>query len=140
MTGKTLIEDKIERLVELLEKLKDVLFEWEKNQKLKEFLFYAAEKKAEEVVELAVSINQEVLKQRGKVSLSYYESFTQLSIFKKFSLRELDELARTAGFRNRLAHEYLDIDEFIAIRTMQKMLKIYPNYLTKIKKIISSKN
>ena len=88
-----MVEDKIEKLVELLEKLKEVLSEWEKNQKLKEFLFYAAKKKAEEVVEIVVSINQEALKRKGKVSLSYYESFTQLSLFTAFGQQELEGLA-----------------------------------------------
>lgn len=99
-------------------------------------MIYAAEKKAEEIVELAISINQELLKKKGKLGLSYYESFANLAIFGLFTEEELQVLASTAGFRNRLAHEYLDVDPAIALRSMQKILRIYPFYLQKIKQLI----
>lgn len=135
--NKTVIESKIESLIALMEKLKDILKEREKSKSMQEFLLYAAEKKAEESVELAISINQELLKSKGKISPSYYDSFMDLAAFNVFSEAELRELAGTAGFRNRLAHEYLDVDEKIAVRSMERMLKTYPVYLQKIKKIIS---
>lgn len=130
-----ILESKLDSLTELLGKLKDILEEHKKNVNLKEFLVYAAEKKAEEAVELAVSINQELLKEKGKIALSYYDSFTNLKIFGLFENGELKELANTAGFRNRLAHEYLEIDHDLALRSMKKLLRIYPVYLQKVKKI-----
>jgi uncharacterized protein YutE (UPF0331/DUF86 family) len=133
---KVVIESKISSLLSLLEKLKTILKEYETNKTLKEIIFYAAEKKAEEIVELAISINQELLKEKGKISLSYYDSFIDLKSFKSFSEVELKELASTAGFRNRLAHEYLEVNENIAIRSMKNILRIYPPYLQKVKKLL----
>lgn len=133
---KLVIESKIESLIALLEKLKAVLSEYDKNQPLREFLLYAAEKKAEEIVELGISINQEMLREKGKVSSSYYDSFMDLAQFNMFSSAELKELASTAGFRNRLAHEYLEIDSAIALKAMKNILKIYPPYLHKIKQML----
>lgn len=133
---KLVIESKLESLLELLNKLKRVLEEHKQNTKLQEFLLYAAEKKAEEVVELAISINQELLKEKSKVSLSYYDSFMDLIVFKIFSPSELKELASTAGFRNRLAHEYLEVNPEIAMRAMRRMLEIYPKYLQGVRKIV----
>ena len=52
-----LIDSKIESMILLLEKLKAILQEHSRQKVLQEFLLYAAEKKAEEIVELAVSIN-----------------------------------------------------------------------------------
>ncbi len=130
-----IIDGKVESLLDLLEKLRQILKEYNSNEKLKEFLLYAAEKKAEEAVELAVSINQELLKMKSKISSSYYDSFMDLDLFDLFSEKELRELAGTAGFRNRLAHEYLEINPEIAIRAMERILKIYPSYLQKIRKI-----
>jgi len=86
---------------------------------------------------LAISINQELLKEKGKISLSYYDSFMNLKVFHVFSEKELKVLAGTAGFRNRLAHEYLDVDPVIALKTMRMMLNAYPLYAQKVKKIIS---
>ena len=136
MTEKIILESKLESLTELLQKLKAILEEHGRNERLQEFLIYAAEKKAEEIVELAISINQELLKKKGKLGLSYYESFANLAIFGLFTEEELQVLASTAGFRNRLAHEYLDVDPAIALRSMQKILRIYPFYLQKIKQLI----
>ncbi len=134
---KLVLESKIEIMLDLLNKLKAILKEQRLNKKLEEYLLYAGEKKAEEIVELAISINQELLKSKEKLALSYYESFTSLSIFKLFSSEELKDLASTAGFRNRLAHEYLDVDAKLALLSMEKMLRIYPIYLQKIKTLIS---
>ena len=133
---KIIIENKIGNLIVLLEKLEIILKEYEKNSKLKEFLFYAAEKKAEEIVELAISINQELLKFKGKMSQSYYDSFIDLKLFGVFDENFLIKLANTAGFRNRLAHDYLDIDEKIAFNTMKDMLLLYKLYLQKVRKIM----
>ncbi len=133
---KEVIESKLDSLLNLLKKLKEILAERKINLKLKEFLLYAAEKKAEEAVELAISINQELLRNKNKIGKSYYESFTNLSVFKVFSENELKELASTAGFRNRLAQEYLEVNEGLALRSMEKILKIYPPYLQEIRRIV----
>lgn len=136
MMEKEVIESKLDSLLDLLKKLKDILQERKTNLKLKEFLLYAAEKKAEEAVELAISINQELLRSRNKIGKSYYESFVNLEVFKVFNSDELKELASTAGFRNRLAHEYLDVNEGLALMSMEKILKIYPKYVGKIKQLV----
>lgn len=136
MIEKEVIESKLDSLLDLLKKLKEILAERKTNSKLKEFLLYAAEKKAEEAVELAISINQELLRSRNKIGNSYYESFTNLEVFKVFSESELKELASTAGFRNRLAHEYLDVNENVALKSMEKILVIYPKYAGKVKLLV----
>ena len=84
-----LVDSKIESMILLLEKLKAILQEHSRQKVLQEFLLYAAEKKAEEIVELAVSINQELLKTKGKTSLSYYDSFMDLAVFALFLAPEL---------------------------------------------------
>ena len=136
--NKIVIESKIDACTELLHKMKHILAEHAKNKVLQEFLLYAAEKKAEEIVELAVSINQELLRDKGKLGLSYYDSFTNLRVFGAFTEDELKLLASTAGFRNRLAHEYLDVNADVALKSMKKMLQIYPPYLMNVTKIIST--
>ncbi len=133
----TTLLSKLDSLAELLNKLKEILHEQGQNASLQEFLLYAAEKKAEEVVELAVSLNQELLRQKGRLSRSYYDSFIDLKLFSVFSEPDLQELASTAGFRNRLAQDYLEINPQLALQAMKKMVKIYPTYLQTIKKIIS---
>ena len=136
---KTGLDNKIDSMMMLIDKLSTALNELqrEKEPSRNELFMFAAEKKAEEIIELATSINQVLLRTKNKVSVSYHESFTQLSIFNVFTEKELSILASTAGFRNRLAHEYLTVDSKIAVKTMQNMLLIYPLYLKKVKKIMS---
>ncbi|MFB6246465.1 MAG: HepT-like ribonuclease domain-containing protein, partial [Candidatus Pacearchaeota archaeon] len=108
-----IIRKKLESLSNLLEKLEEIISKRENsNEKnIKEYLLFAAVKKAEECVELAITINQSLLESKNKIADSYYESFTELKNFEKFEENELKQLASTTGFRNRLAHEYLPLME-----------------------------
>lgn len=135
--NKNLIREKLESLSEILETLKEILEKRKKSQKeIKKYLLFAAEKKAEECIELAITINQEILESKNKIANSYYESFTELKKFEIFEEDELKKLASTTGFRNRLAHEYLDIDEDITIKSMEKIIEIYPDYIKKINNLL----
>ena len=134
---KEVLNNKVQSLLDLIDKLKEVLEEHKKNISLQEFLLYAAEKKAEEIVELATSINQELLRSKDKFGLSYYDSFIELKIFNVFTEDELKNLANTAGFRNRLSHDYLDVDAEVALKTMKRMIKQYAVYSQKVRKILS---
>ncbi|GEM_PF-1835051 len=136
---KVVIESKLCSLADLLQKMKDILKAHDQNKVLQEYLLYGAEKKAEEIVELAISINQELLKSKGIIGRSYYESFLDLGKLGLFSEEERLWFAGTAGFRNRLAHEYLEVDLTVALRIMQKMGVMYPKYLQVIKKYVSGK-
>ncbi|PIS32172.1 hypothetical protein COT40_01420 [Candidatus Peregrinibacteria bacterium CG08_land_8_20_14_0_20_41_10] len=129
------IEKKLEHIGQLLKKLQRVLKEWD--QKEHEFLLYAAEKMAEEIIETAISINQILLKENlNKISDSYYQSFLDLVELKVFTETEAKKLAPTAGFRNRLAHDYLELDQKIMLKTLKSLLLLYPLYLKKISRFV----
>ncbi len=137
---KIIIEEKLEFIQETLLTLKDILRKREKHPPFSEYLLFAAEKKAEEIIESAISINQEILKSNFlKLSSSYYDSFIDLKKLKVFKNQELTDLASTAGFRNRLAHDYLTLNKNITLKSLEKLLKIYPLYLKKIKYFIDRK-
>ncbi len=135
-----IVQEKIDFIAKTLKVLKDILQKRQENILLKDYLFFAAQKKAEEIVESAISLNQELLKTYFKhLSGSYYESFVDLKRMEIFEEEELIKLASTAGFRNRLAHDYLKLDNKITEKSLEKILEIYPNYLKKIKKFIDQK-
>lgn len=132
------IQEKINFIVETLKTLKDILKKRKQYKQFEQYLLFAAEKKAEEIVESAISINQELLKNYFQhISESYYESFIDLQKTKIFSEDELKLIASTAGFRNRLAHDYLELNPDITLKSMEKILRIYPEYLKKIRKFIT---
>lgn len=131
-----IVKEKIDFITKTLKVLRDIL-EKRKNSPYAEYLLFAAEKKAEEVIEAAVSLNQEILKSHfDHLSGSYYESFTDLKKTALFSDEELRALASTAGFRNRLAHDYIELNPDITLKSIEKLLQIYPDYLKKLKKFL----
>jgi len=95
------------------------------------------ERDCEEIIESAIRINQEILQDGGKLGGTYRESFELLEDFDEFKDPEfLEKLSNSCGFRNRLAHDYINLDDEITVRSAKKILEIYPNYLLKIKKLI----
>ena len=98
----------------------------------------AVERDCEEIVESAVRVNQEILSDLGDVGETYRDSFDKLSSLKLFDKKNLDRLANTVGFRNRLAHDYMDLDEDLTIRSAKGILNLYPKYLVRIVEYIES--
>jgi len=134
------IKGKFTHMVEAMKEMAEALQIYLKKETQNRFYFYAAEKKAEEIVDCAISINKYILyDDLGKSSKSYYDSFIDLKKIEIFSDQFLEKIAQTAGFRNRLAHEYLDLNEKITIDSMKNILKLYPQYLKNIKKYLSEK-
>jgi len=129
----TFIKDSLEKLKRILNLRKE-----EKNPEKEEFLLLSAEKKAEEIIESSIKINQAILKEEfNHFSESYYDSFMDLEKLGIFKDDFLEKLAKTAGFINRLAHDYMDLDEKIVEKTLENILKIYPDYLLRIVEFIS---
>ncbi len=130
--NKDLIKAKLEFIINALEVLRRAIKKAEESSPDTDLYLFAAEKKAEEIVESAISINQEILFGGNKVGKNYYDTFIDLKSLNIFSESELIKFAKSAGFRNRLAHEYMDVDEHIVLNSMEGLLKIYPNYVKKI--------
>lgn len=130
-----MLDEKKGRLIEFINESLDSLriilkkYQDEKKDEEKKILLAALERKAEECVETAIKLNQQVLEAKGKIAESYYSSFIELKILKMFNDNFLKKIASTAGFRNRLAHEYMDLDEKITVDTIRKIVDLYPKYL-----------
>lgn len=133
MTDKNLATKKLTYIVDALKELKEALEHYHNDKENERFYYYAAQKKAEEIVESAISVNQMILMEKLNMqSDNYYKSFTDLEPLEIFTASELEELAKTTGFRNRLAHEYVNLDPNITVKSMKKILNIYPGYIKKI--------
>lgn len=133
----------IKRLEYMKEKLKDLKYDLDKyenekniNERDKKTIQGAIERWAEEIVESAININTQMLKSKNKISDSYYNTFIDMKEFKIFEEELLEKLASTAGFRNRLAHDYMNIDEEIMIGSVKMILKLYKEYIINIAKYL----
>lgn len=102
------------------------------------YFLYAAQKKAEEVIETAITLNQDILYERFEhMSKSYYDTFIDLEKLGIFDKDFLKKIANTAGFRNRLAHEYMELDPQITVSSMRNLVELYPIYANTIEKYLS---
>jgi uncharacterized protein YutE (UPF0331/DUF86 family) len=126
-----------ERLKTLKLAIEDYKIQKKKFEKYKSLK--TIERDAEEIIECATRINQEVLKNNDEFADTYRESFELL-----FELEIIDDedyckkLANTTGFRNRLAHDYIELDPQLTLKTGENILKLYPKYLLKVIDYISS--
>lgn len=90
------------------------------------------ERLSEKIIESAIKINQELLTNKNIFVKSYYESFIELKQLNLFDEKILLQLAQTTGFRNRLAHEYQNLDDEITINSIKKLPELYKKYLQTI--------
>jgi uncharacterized protein YutE (UPF0331/DUF86 family) len=129
------INKRIDYISEKLEKLSISLKKYDdssSDENDKYIALKAIERDCEEIVESAVRVNQEILSDLRSIGDTYRDSFEKLKKLKLFEKELLEKLANTTGFRNRLAHDYIDMDEDITIVSAKNILEIYPKYLTYI--------
>lgn len=134
--------EQLKRFDYILFKLKKIKLHLEKysnaqkeNDLDMEYVFLRSiERDCEEVVECATKINQEILENHSILANSYRETFEKIQeVGILFDKNELEELSSTTGFRNRLAHVYMDLDPKITIKSAKKIVELYPKYLIKVK-------
>ena len=124
---------KIDFVTSKLEDSKKYLKEYDRNEE--DIYLCAIERVIEQVVETTIKINSEILKDQRIIPKSYKDTFLEMKTF-DIDKKLLQEMANTAKFRNELAHEYLDMSKYYAIKNIKNIIKIYPKYLKKIIEIL----
>lgn len=98
-----------------------------------------AERLLERVISRMIDINYHVITERdGIPPKDFYESFTRLAKGAVLSAELAHEMAPAAGLRNRLAHEYNEIDHNKIYEAIGDTLKRVPRYLEAIQQLIES--
>jgi len=94
-----------------------------------------AERYLERIIGRMIDINYHILSEKeNKIPTDFYSSFIELGRKKYLSPRLADIMANSAGLRNRLAHEYDEIDAKKVFKAMGNCLKDVPKYLKSIVK------
>ncbi len=126
----------IDYIAENINMIKIILkkYEMEEDEIDRDIQLAAMEKKAEEIVESAIKINQDFLENHNEIALTYFESFDKLKKYNLFPVDFLDKFSSTAGFRNRLANDYMKLNEQIVIKSVKRILNLYPKYLEIMRK------
>lgn len=124
------------RKMALIEKDLKALFQ---TQKLKqnEWSVFAAERLFERIIGRMIDINFHLVSEiKEVVPKTYYESFILLGEMKILSEHFVLELAPLSGLRNRLAHEYNNLDEKKIAEAIHKYPKPILDYLKAIRKFM----
>lgn len=95
------------------------------------------ERLLQEVVEAAVDVNLHLLRVHGSPSPpDYYRSFTLLGDAGLIPGELAGALAPSTGLRNRLVHEYDDLDDGIVLDAVAEARRLYPRYVGAIEELL----
>lgn len=84
------------------------------------------------IIGRAIDINQHLIAELGGKDITppkdYTESFLLLKNFNVLPEDFLNQIAKSAGFRNRIIHEYNDIDKNLVYNTVGEAIEQYAQY------------
>jgi uncharacterized protein YutE (UPF0331/DUF86 family) len=90
----------------------------------------AVERIIELIVECGTDINTALLVESGRPTPdTYYDAFRHLSDIGLVKESLAKQMASVAGMRNRIVHEYEEIDDWIVYNNIAHILKVFPVYL-----------
>lgn len=98
-----------------------------------------AERLLERIVGRMIDINYHLIaEQAGLPPKDFYESFTKLGSLGILSRELASDLAPAAGLRNRLAHEYNEIDHQRVYDAVGRTLAQVPRYLEAVQAFLAA--
>ncbi len=131
MMEREIIDSRIRLMIKYLDRLKNF-----KSVQLTDYLDnfdyqLMVERLIELLVEASSDINSYMLAQLHNVIPStYYDSFIEAGKNHLITRELANELAKSAGMRNRLVHQYIDHE--IVFKSIPKALKQFPLYIQQI--------
>ena len=118
---------KMEKYINELEKYKPQTYNEYKNKQLKR---YAVERLIQLIIDLALDINNILIKKADKYpAQDYYSSFLELIDLEILPEEFAKDIAPSTGIRNRLVHEYEKIDDRIVFQNLDKLIDYYLDYI-----------
>ncbi|MGI8574615.1 MAG: type VII toxin-antitoxin system HepT family RNase toxin [Egibacteraceae bacterium] len=98
-----------------------------------DLLRLAVERALTQIVDLAVKINTHVVTASGQLPPSdYHQSFTRAAEVELLDASLAEELSASTGLRNRLIHEYDDIDLSIVAAALPRAISGYRRYVRQV--------
>ena len=98
-----------------------------------------AERLLQETVEAAVDVNLHLLHAGGHAAATdYYTSFTEAGRHELIPSSLANELAPAAGLRNRLVHEYDQIDDAIILAAIPEARRLFAAYVAAVEQHLAN--
>ncbi|NLM98342.1 MAG: DUF86 domain-containing protein [Halanaerobiaceae bacterium] len=140
MVNIELVRRKLNKIIEYLEELKGIEDYSFQDYLDNYFIKRTTERLIQLIVEIATDINGHIIVDNGYLPpKTYYESFLILSELGVISREFAKEIAPSTGLRNRLIHEYEEIDDEIVYKSVSSALRLYKEYIKKVEKYLGSK-
>lgn len=140
MLRKNFIKRKIKLIQDDLDKLSEL-----KKFSFKEISgdFYklaALERLLERIIVRAIDINEHIILEAGtnEEIKGYRDTFIILAKFKVYSKKFASEIAKSAGLRNAIVHEYDNLDLSLIYKSVKEALEQYFKYCKYILKYINN--
>ena len=126
---------KMENYISELEKFKPDTFKEYQNNQLKR---YAIERIIQLIIDLALDINNILMKKADRYpAQDYYSSFLELIDLGILSEEFAKDIAPSTGIRNRLVHEYEEVDNKVVYQNLDKLIKYYLSYIKHVNENIN---
>lgn len=140
MPDKKLINKKLRSIALYLQEIKPTLDRPFKDFHKNYHYMRTAERDIQLIVDAAVDINIHILlEQGGAPPETNFGSFIEMEKLAIGPAGLFKTLAKSAGLRNKLVHEYEEIDPLILYRSLQKFIPLYHRYGKAIIQFISKK-
>ena len=132
MIDNEFLKEKVNLIARDLERLK-IFSDFTINQMAQDFMKYAALKNIlMEIIGRAIDINEhlisELIAAGADVPKTYRETFVKLAELGVLPDDFAKEIARSAGFRNAIVHEYNNLDKEIVYKTVGDAINQYSRY------------
>jgi uncharacterized protein YutE (UPF0331/DUF86 family) len=103
------------------------------------FRLKGTERLLQELVEAAVDANLHLLRARGtQAPVDYHGSFVELGRAGIMPADLAERLAPAAGLRNRLVHEYDEIDDAIVLGAVRKAREEFVAYVAAVERFLGA--
>jgi uncharacterized protein YutE (UPF0331/DUF86 family) len=97
------------------------------------------ERYLERMIGRAIDVNFHLITESGQPPPSdYHASFTRLAELGVLDPAFAATIARAAGLRNRLVHEYEDLDPRLVFQALQSALGDVPTYLRRVEEYLAT--
>jgi len=132
-----LIRRKLSRLNMYLERLKPILQKKLEDYKSDFYLKFSTERLIQLIVECASDINNHVVVEtENRPPEDYSVSFIKASDVGLISRELAERLKGSAGMRNILVHEYMDIDDEKVYNAIPLAIKDYREYIKQVEEFL----
>lgn len=133
MIDKKLIYRKINLIAKDLQRLKPISLLSRKEYFKKIEYEILTERYLERIITRMIDINYHLIVEAGNPPpKDYFSSFVELGKMKVLSYDFSRKLAQYAGLRNRLVHEYNELDEKKVYQALKNSIKDIPKYLKSV--------